>query len=125
MAVILHKVFSVLLELLAPVQAGVQVTEGSGRMLVVAVGVQSEWGRTMALVATEAQPTPLQVLLCCCIRICPACGVQGDVMACCKFSCRGHFSAGMPSRFTVPLLLGLLCLIVRPAARPCSCRQHW
>ena len=32
-------------------------------MLVVAVGVQSEWGRTMALVATEAQPTPLQVLI--------------------------------------------------------------
>ncbi len=40
---------------------GVKVTEGSGRMLVVAVGSQSEWGRTMALVATEAQPTPLQV----------------------------------------------------------------
>ena len=38
-----------------------QVTEGSGRMLVVAVGAESEWGRTMALVATEAQPTPLQV----------------------------------------------------------------
>ena len=32
-------------------------------MLVVAVGVDSEWGRTMALVATDAQPTPLQVLL--------------------------------------------------------------
>ncbi len=32
-------------------------------MLVVAVGVHSEWGRTMALVATEAQPTPLQVVL--------------------------------------------------------------
>ena len=30
-------------------------------MLVVAVGAESEWGRTMALVATEAQPTPLQV----------------------------------------------------------------
>ena len=42
---------------------GMQVTEGSGRMLVMAVGGQSEWGRTMALVATEAQPTPLQVLL--------------------------------------------------------------
>ncbi len=40
----------------------VQVIEGSGRMLVVAVGVHSEWGRTMALVATDAQPTPLQVL---------------------------------------------------------------
>jgi Ca2+-transporting ATPase len=29
-------------------------------MLVVGVGKDSEWGRTMALVATEAQPTPLQ-----------------------------------------------------------------
>ena len=37
-----------------------QVTEGSGRMLVLAVGADSEWGRTMALVATEAAPTPLQ-----------------------------------------------------------------
>ena len=37
-----------------------QVTEGSGRLLVLAVGKDSEWGRTMALVATEAQPTPLQ-----------------------------------------------------------------
>ncbi|CAK0781476.1 hypothetical protein CVIRNUC_005383 [Coccomyxa viridis] len=41
-------------------RSGTQVTEGSGRMLVVAVGAESEWGRTMALVATEAQPTPLQ-----------------------------------------------------------------
>ena len=37
-----------------------QVTEGSGRMLVVAVGEQSEWGRTMALVVGEAGETPLQ-----------------------------------------------------------------
>ncbi len=37
-----------------------QVTEGSGRMLVLAVGEQSEWGRTMALVVGEAGETPLQ-----------------------------------------------------------------
>ncbi|BDA43546.1 probable calcium-transporting ATPase 11, plasma membrane-t [Coccomyxa sp. Obi] len=42
------------------VRSGTQVTEGSGKMLVVAVGTDSEWGRTMALVATEASPTPLQ-----------------------------------------------------------------
>ena len=94
-------------------------------MLVVAVGVQSEWGRTMALVATEAQPTPLQVLLCCSTRICPACHVQGDLMARRGFSCRGHLSAGTPSSFSVSLLHGLLCLSRRPAARPCSCPQHW
>lgn len=40
-----------------------QITEGSGRILVTAVGVDSEWGRTMALVAEEAEETPLQVSL--------------------------------------------------------------
>lgn len=38
----------------------IQVTEGSGRMLVVAVGEHSEWGRTMALVVGEVGDTPLQ-----------------------------------------------------------------
>ena len=40
-----------------------QVTEGSGRLLVLAVGERSEWGRTMALVASEAAPTPMQASL--------------------------------------------------------------
>ena len=40
-----------------------QVTEGSGRLLVLAVGEHSEWGRTMALVASEPAPTPLQASL--------------------------------------------------------------
>ncbi|PSC72089.1 P-type ATPase [Micractinium conductrix] len=42
------------------VRSGTQVTEGSGRMLVLAVGENSEWGRTMALVVGEASDTPLQ-----------------------------------------------------------------
>ncbi|KAI7841822.1 hypothetical protein COHA_004351 [Chlorella ohadii] len=42
------------------VRSGTQVTEGSGRMLVVAVGEHSEWGRTMALVVGEVGETPLQ-----------------------------------------------------------------
>lgn len=37
-----------------------QVTEGSGAVLVVAVGDNSEWGKTMALVRTESADTPLQ-----------------------------------------------------------------
>ena len=37
-----------------------QIVEGSGKALVVAVGVDSEWGKTMVLVATEAADTPLQ-----------------------------------------------------------------
>lgn len=37
-----------------------QVTEGSGSMVVTAVGEHSEWGKTMALVRTEAADTPLQ-----------------------------------------------------------------
>ena len=36
------------------------MTEGSGAVLVVAVGVNSEWGKTMALVRTESADTPLQ-----------------------------------------------------------------
>ena len=37
-----------------------QIVEGSGKVLVVAVGVDSEWGKTMVLVAAEAADTPLQ-----------------------------------------------------------------
>ncbi len=38
-----------------------QVNEGSGHMLVVAVGVHSEWGKTMALVSEAGDDqTPLQ-----------------------------------------------------------------
>eukprot|EP01126_Amoeba_proteus_P060211 TRINITY_DN7940_c0_g1_i1.p1 TRINITY_DN7940_c0_g1~~TRINITY_DN7940_c0_g1_i1.p1 ORF type:complete len:1036 (+),score=226.04 TRINITY_DN7940_c0_g1_i1:730-3837(+) len=43
--------------------SGCFVTKGSGEMLVVAVGPQTEWGRTLALVADEHPPTPLQVKL--------------------------------------------------------------
>ena len=39
------------------------MTEGSGRLLVLAVGGRSEWGKTMAMVATESQETPLQEAL--------------------------------------------------------------
>ena len=39
---------------------GCQVTEGSGAILVLAVGENSEWGKTMALVKTESADTPLQ-----------------------------------------------------------------
>jgi P-type Ca2+ transporter type 2C len=42
------------------VRSGTQVTEGSGRMIVTAVGEHSEWGKTMGLVIGEAQDTPLQ-----------------------------------------------------------------
>ncbi|KAL3146758.1 hypothetical protein ABBQ38_014742 [Trebouxia sp. C0009 RCD-2024] len=40
--------------------SGSEVTEGSGAVLVVAVGDNSEWGKTMALVRTESADTPLQ-----------------------------------------------------------------
>ena len=38
----------------------VQVTEGCGRVLVLAVGVNSEWGKTMAMCQSEPGETPLQ-----------------------------------------------------------------
>lgn len=37
-----------------------QITEGSGRILVVAVGENSEWGKTLSLVSGEGDETPLQ-----------------------------------------------------------------
>lgn len=39
------------------------MTEGSSKMLVTAVGPDSEWGKTMALVQGEAEETPLQMSL--------------------------------------------------------------
>ncbi len=48
----------------SPARAAVQVTEGSGKLLVVAVGEHSEWGKTMALVGEAGDDeTPLQVKL--------------------------------------------------------------
>lgn len=43
------------------IRSGTQVNEGSGSMLVLAVGEASEWGKTMALVQTKTGKTPLQV----------------------------------------------------------------
>ena len=42
---------------------GRQLTEGSGRILVTAVGEDSEWGRTMAMVMGQSGETPLQETL--------------------------------------------------------------
>ncbi|AGE60050.1 calcium-transporting ATPase, plasma membrane-type [Acanthocystis turfacea Chlorella virus WI0606] len=41
-------------------RSGSTVTEGNARMVVVAVGASSEFGRTMSLVQTESEKTPLQ-----------------------------------------------------------------
>ena len=39
----------------------IQVSEGSGKALVVAVGLNSEWGKTMTLMETAGEDqTPLQ-----------------------------------------------------------------
>ncbi|KAG2500891.1 hypothetical protein HYH03_001650 [Edaphochlamys debaryana] len=46
------------------VRSGTQVTEGSGKLLIVAVGESSEWGKTMALVGEAGDDeTPLQIKL--------------------------------------------------------------
>lgn len=47
--------------LMPPLPKPPQVTEGSGKILVLAVGEHSDWGRTMTLVMGEAEDTPLQV----------------------------------------------------------------
>eukprot|EP00803_Ostreobium_quekettii_P006058 evm.model.scf_144.7 EVM.evm.TU.scf_144.7 scf_144:78288-87675(-) len=41
-------------------RSGTQVTEGSGKILIIAVGENSEWGKTLSLVAVESDETPLQ-----------------------------------------------------------------
>ena len=41
-------------------RSGTQVIEGNGKMLVVAVGPTSEWGKTLALVQVEQEETPLE-----------------------------------------------------------------
>ena len=41
-------------------RAGTQVTDGSGRILVVAVGEHTEWGHIFDLVTGETEETPLQ-----------------------------------------------------------------
>ena len=43
--------------------SALQVSEGSGSMVVIAVGLNSEYGKTMSLVMTEAEDTPLQETL--------------------------------------------------------------
>ena len=40
-----------------------QVSEGSGSMVVIAVGLNSEYGKAMSLVMPEAEDTPLQETL--------------------------------------------------------------
>jgi magnesium-transporting ATPase (P-type) len=81
-----------------------QVTEGSGRLLVLAVGERSEWGRTMAMVASEPAPTPLQAAL-------------------------GTLAAAIGK---VGLVVGALCFVVllvrrapaAPAFSPCGARDR-
>ncbi len=46
--------------------SGCQITAGSGRMVVVAVGVNSIWGEIKSRLATEEEDTPLQVCACAC-----------------------------------------------------------
>jgi Ca2+-transporting ATPase len=40
--------------------SGCQVADGSGRMLVSAVGENSEWGRTLSKLTEKNEDTPLQ-----------------------------------------------------------------
>ncbi|GIL84523.1 hypothetical protein Vretimale_14412 [Volvox reticuliferus] len=66
------------------VRSGTQVTEGSGKLLVVAVGENSEWGKTMALVGEAGDDeTPLQVKL---TWVASTVGKVGFAVAICCFA---------------------------------------
>jgi Ca2+-transporting ATPase len=65
-------------------RSGTQVSEGSGRVLVAAVGPQSEWGKTMALVGgAGSEDTPLQEKL---ADMAGAIGKVGFVVAIASFT---------------------------------------
>lgn len=57
--------------------SGTTVTDGSGTLLVSAVGEDSEWGRNMALITSEPEDTPLQEKL----------GVLANQIGKCGFIC--------------------------------------
>ena len=62
---------------------GCQITAGTCRMLVIAVGVHSIWGEIKSRLATEEDDTPLQV--CCaraCVRVYVCARERGKVCAC-------------------------------------------
>lgn len=63
-------------------RSGTQVTDGSGRILVIAVGENSEWGKTLALVTGETDETPLQEKL---GDLAAAIGKLGFFVAVCSF----------------------------------------
>lgn len=63
-------------------RSGTQVTDGSGRILIVAVGESSEWGKTLALVTGETDETPLQEKL---GDLAAAIGKLGFFVAVCSF----------------------------------------
>ncbi|EFJ50671.1 hypothetical protein VOLCADRAFT_88435 [Volvox carteri f. nagariensis] len=66
------------------VRSGTQVTEGSGKLLIVAVGENSEWGKTMALVGEAGDDeTPLQVKL---TWVASTVGKVGFAVAICCFA---------------------------------------
>ena len=43
--------------------SGCNISDGNGRMVITAVGPNSEWGRTMSKLAVEMEDTPMQVAL--------------------------------------------------------------
>lgn len=43
--------------------SGCTIAEGNGTMVVTAVGIHSEWGRTMASLSGAQEDTPMQVAL--------------------------------------------------------------
>lgn len=63
-------------------RSGTHVTDGSGRILVIAVGKHSEWGETMALATGDTDKTPLQEKL---VNLAAAIGRVGFIVAIASF----------------------------------------
>ncbi|AGE55605.1 calcium-transporting ATPase, plasma membrane-type [Acanthocystis turfacea Chlorella virus MN0810.1] len=61
-------------------RSGSTVTEGNARMVVVAVGASSEFGRTLSLMQTESEKTPLQKKLIRFVKYCALAAVSVSII---------------------------------------------
>lgn len=108
----------------APLMITMQVSEGSGRLLVVAVGQQSEWGKTMALVGEAGdEDTPLQEKLGDMAAAIgkvgsTGCHAKGKKEAVCSLSA---LSSNQPVRGCKQLILAHTCVPFWPPGRPWCC----
>lgn len=79
--------------------SGCTVSDGSGTMLVTAVGRHSEWGRTMAKLAVEPEITPMQRALGDMAELISWLGMEAPTDCVCSLKCQASPSLLSSSSF--------------------------